>query len=946
MKSRILQFLVFVAIVSIQTSFAQDAVVRGKVVDGDFNDVLAFANIVVKGTTTGTTSDFEGNYELTLAPGSYTLSFSFVGYQTKEITDVNLSPGQEITVDVTLNSSGVLDEILITTTLSKNSESAVLSFQKNSVALLDGLSLESIKATGASNIASAVKSVPGVSVQGGKYVYVRGLGDRYTKSTLNGMDIPGLDPDRNTIQLDLFPTKILENILVVKSATADQPADFTGGVVDIVTKDIPGKAEYSLSLGLGYNSDFHFKSDYITQPNSGTDMFGFDDGLRSNPIAAAQQIPLPQQNGEVVSTLTRLFEKDLAAQRDQSLMDMNLSVTAGNQFTVGDDNKLGFFASVSYRNETKYYDEYVNGQIFRKDEADKSNFNLLLDRGQSGQLGNNNVLISGLLGTTFKTERSKYSLNLLHIQNGETENSIFRQVNGIISSNQVKKDNLTYVQRAVSNALLSGKHSFLEDGRLEVEWKLSPSYATIYDKDFRVTPFRVLTDPETGEESFVIEPSESGDAGRFWRDLEEYNLPGKIDVTLDHKLFGREAETKIGGAYTFKNRVFDVTRFSFPFLNFQSVNLGGNPDNLLLDPNIYDSSTNSGVFVRKDSSDSDKFDSDTSVMAGYFSESFKVQDWMRIILGVRFEKFDLVYTGERQDGSRFDDTKILDKSDFFPSANLIFDLDSETTAKIRTSYSRTTARPSFKEASLAEIFDPISSNTFIGNLELQPTYIDNIDVRFEKYGEGGDFFAISGFYKSFDDPIELSFIRRAYGQYTPLNLGDAEVFGGELELRKRLDFIPGMEDVRLITNISIIESQQNYSDDEREGRLDNLREGETLDDTRQLQGQSPYLINAGFSYDSEENGWQGGLFYNVQGKTLQIVGAGDVADVYTLPFHNVKFNLSKTFGESKNSTLSLSFDNILDDDVESVYQSFGAEDQLFSKWNPGQSISLGYSLNF
>ncbi|KAA3618503.1 MAG: TonB-dependent receptor, partial [Flavobacterium sp.] len=227
-----------------------------------------------------------------------------------------------------------------------------------------------------------------------------------------------------------------------------------------------------------------------------------------------------------------------------------------------------------------------------------------------------------------------------------------------------------------------------------------------------------------------------------------------------------------------------------------------------------------------------------------------------------------------------------------------------------------------------------------------PTYIDNFDLRLEKYGENGDFFALSGFYKSFQDPIELSFIRRAYGQYTPLNLGDAEVFGGELELRKRLDFIPGFEDVRVITNISIIESRQNYSEDEREGRLDNLREGETLDDTRQLQGQSPYLINAGFSYDSEETGWQGGLFYNVQGKTLQIVGAGDVADVYTLPYHNVKFNLSKTFGADKNSTLSLSFDNILDDDVESVYQSFGAEDQLFSKWNPGQRISLGYSINF
>jgi hypothetical protein len=273
-------------------------------------------------------------------------------------------------------------------------------------------------------------------------------------------------------------------------------------------------------------------------------------------------------------------------------------------------------------------------------------------------------------------------------------------------------------------------------------------------------------------------------------------------------------------------------------------------------------------------------------------------------------------------------------------------LNEDANKKIRTSYSRTTARPSFKEASLAEIFDPISSTTFIGNINLQPTYVNNFDLRYEQYGESGDFFAVSGFFKSFNDPIELSFIRRAYGQYTPLNLGDAKVFGGELEIRKNLGFINGLQNIDFNLNFSLIESQQEYSEDERQGRLDNLRTGETLDDYRQLQGQSPYLINLGLNYKEETSGWQGGIFYNTQGKTLQIVGAGDVADVYTLPFHNVKLNISKAFGKNKNSSISLKFDNLLDDDVESVYQSFGAKDQLYSKWNPGQEISLGYSIKF
>lgn len=929
------------------TSFyvmGQTGTVSGKVIDGEFNDVLAFANVIVKNTTNGTTTDFDGVYSLELAVGTYTLVYSFVGYQTKEISDIVVESGKNSTINVTLN-VGQLDEIVIRTTARNNTESAVLSFQKNSVNLLDGLSIETMQKTGANDIASAVKNVPGVSVQGGKFVYVRGLGDRYTKSILNGVDVPGLDPDRNTLQLDIFPTRILENIIVIKSATADQPADFTGGVVDIVTKDIPAGAQYSLSLGLGYNSDFHFKDNYLADQRSKTDFLGFDDGLRDNPIPTAQEIPLPQQNGEVVEILTRRFEQNLAAQREKSLMDMNFSATAGNQYAIG-DNRLGFLASISYRNETQYYDEYIDGQVWRLDDQDPSVFELRPDRTQTGEVGNNNVLISGLAGLSYKTENSKYRLNILHIQNGESEASIFRQVNQVNNSNEIKKDNLIYTQRSITNALLSGKHSLGEDADWTIEWKLSPTLAIIDDKDFRVTPFRVFIDSETGEEVYSIEPSESGDASRFYRNLQEINLAGKLGIDKKHKLFGYDAKIKFGGAYTYKQREFAIDQFAFPILNVPSNAYGGDPNQVLADENIFDADTNSGTFVRRDSNISDTFDSEITVAAGYISEEFKVNSWVNAILGVRFEKFDLIYTGRNQSGDIFNNATILDKADFFPSANLIFNLNEDEDMKIRTSYSRTTARPSFKEASLAEIFDPISSSFFIGNIELQPTYIDNLDLRFEKYGEEGDFFAISGFYKSFTDPIELSFIRGATGQFTPLNLGDATVFGGEIELRKNLGFIHGLDNFSLNANLSVIESQQEYSEDERASRLDNLRVGETLDDNRQLQGQSPYLINLGINFDDDEKGWQAGLFYNAQGKTLQIVGSEDIPNVFTLPYHNVKLNLSKSFGNDKDQRISLRFDNILDDDIESVYRSFGAQDQLYSRWNPGQQISLGYSINF
>jgi len=491
---------------------------------------------------------------------------------------------------------------------------------------------------------------------------------------------------------------------------------------------------------------------------------------------------------------------------------------------------------------------------------------------------------------------------------------------------------------------LNGEHTN-EDGSWKVSWKVSPTFSKIYDKDFRTTPFRF--NPETG--NYTISPSESGDPSRIWRDLEEYNIANKLDLTRKHQLFGRDAKLKFGGAYTIKERDFVVNQFSLPVQSQSgnySLNFGGDADLVLAPENIYDPEAREGTYVRRDSNISDSFNSQITVGAGYVGDEFKFSDRFNAIIGVRFEKFDLHYTGENQDGEVFDNASILDKADFFPSANFIYELNEEANKKLRASFSSTTARPSFKEASNAQIFDPVSSTFFIGNIDIQPTYINNYDIRFEAYGEGTNFFAISGFAKTFDDPIELTFIREARGQFIPLNLGDAKVFGAELEYRRNMGFIPGWENFAFNANISVIESQQTYSADEEAARRDNLRTGETLDKYRQLQGQSPLLLNVGFSYDNNDNGWQGGLVYNVQGKTLEIVGNGDIPDVYTLPFNNLKFNLSKEFGKDNSSKISLKFENILNDDIESVYQSFGAEDQIYSKRYPGQAISLGYSYQF
>ena len=258
-----------------------------------------------------------------------------------------------------------LDEVVVSVSASTNTERSVLEFQKKSISLVDGLSSQRIKSSGASNIASAVKSVPGVSVQGGKYVYVRGLGDRYTKSILNGVDIPGLDPDRNTIQMDIFPTNILDNVIIVKSAAAEMPADFTGGIVDIITKEFPNSKQFSISFSSAYNPKMHYNDSYLTSKSSSTDFLGFDDGLRSIPVDPNQGYTVLEGiNSPKITQITRKFNPNMAALKKTSLGDYSFSVSGGNQFLLKNENRIGYFGSLSYKNTTDFYEKSQNNTYY------------------------------------------------------------------------------------------------------------------------------------------------------------------------------------------------------------------------------------------------------------------------------------------------------------------------------------------------------------------------------------------------------------------------------------------------------------------------------------------------------------------------------------------------------------------------------------------------------
>ena len=917
----------------------------GTVIDGDFNEPLPFANILVLETGEGVTSDFDGKYTFELHAGTYSVQFSFVGYETKIITEIEVTNDEYTIIDVVINSAAQgLEEVVVTVEAKRNTEASVLEIQKKSASLIDGISAQAFKKIGASTIASAVKSVPGVSVQGGKYVYVRGLGDRYSKSILNGIDIPGLDPDRNTIQMDLFPTNMLSNVLVIKSARADLPADFTGGVIDIITKDFPSKEEFSVSVSTAYNPDMHFNDNYLSYTGGSTDFLGFDDGSRKNKIANSflgnvfdPRLNQTELGMNLVNRISNQFNPQMAPQVSNSGMNFGFGITYGNQFNFENGHSFGVLGSVSYKSE-QTLNENTQDNIFNF-SPNKSVLTFEENRIQSGTIGGQNIIASTLFGMTYKTNTSKIKFNGLHIQNGQSTSGIFRQLTRFSDFIDFNKFNLEYNERSISNGMISGLHNF-EESNLKLEWTLSGTLAKVHDKDVRNTTFQ--------DEEGIFSFQENTEPKRIWRTLDENNLVSKVDFTKRFQFLKSDAVLKFGLFGSLKERDFSIAQYSVSS-NFTSEsdwdNYGGDPNQLFNPSNLIGPNNADGTYINPQTTirqDANIFNAKQQNFAAFISNEFNVTEKLKSIIGLRFENYQVFYTGENsQLGQVFENENIINKNNVFPSLNFIYSL--KENQNLRVAYSLTTARPSFKEASIAEIYDPLSNLFFIGNINIRPTYIDNFDIRYEAYGENAQLFAFSAFYKNLTDPIEIGFVAASTSNYKPLNLETANVFGLELEFRKKLGtWFNNLANWNLNLNGTYIISDEKYSEDELKLRQLGLRDGQTLGDSRPLQGQSPYLINAGIEYNNSEKGIQGGLFYNVQGKTLQVVGDGFYPDVFTIPFNSLNFNLIKQF--NVNRKLAFKITNLLNDCRESRFEGFNNESQIFKSRNIGRQFSLSYTI--
>jgi len=951
--------LIFVLLFTFLSN-AQEGIIRGTVIEDETGEPMFSVTVVIAGTTNGAITDFDGKFEIKAEPGTYDVQASFVSYQAITINGVVVNSNEVTVIDNIrmAEDTKVLEEIVVSAEALKDTESALLTVKKKSVNLIDGISAANFRKIGDANAAAAITRVPGVSIEGGKYVYVRGLGDRYTKSILNGVDIPGLDPDRNTLQMDIFPTNVIDNLIVLKSFTADLPADFTGGVVNIETKEFPEEKNLRVSGSLGYNPSMHFNSNYLTYPGGSTDWLGFDDGTREIPTGRSEDIPVfadvignaDSPEGMQYRQILENFNPNLAAMRQNSFMDYSIGLTYGNQIAK-DKVTIGYNFALTYKNETDYYEGAEYSRWGKGDTPDV--IEMERREHQVGDFGINNVLLGGLAGLALKTEKSKYKLNLLHLQNGENKAGIFEYVNSDQGANfSGFQHNLEYGQRSLSNILLTGKH-FNDDASFYVEWKLSPTRSVIDDPDIRFTRFRTDGNrPTIG--------TESGIPARIWRYLEEYNAVGKVDATKEYQFAGEIAKFRFGASYTYKQRDYEIQSFQ---IIPRGLMLTGDPNQLFLPESLWptNDAATQGTYYSPGfiPNNTNKFDSNVNNVGAYVSNEMNVAPKFKTIVGLRVEKYNQFYTGQNQQGDQFDQEQVLDDLDFFPTASVIYSF--RDNQNFRVSYSKTIARPSFKEASFAEILDPITGRTFIGGFfpdidvetgeqiwdgNLVSTKIDNFDLRWEIFHKPGQTISISGFYKSFKNPIEIVQYVQASNNFQPRNVGDGRVLGGEFEIRQSLDVIAEpLKRFMVSANITVVDSEIEMTPTEYQSRINNSREGESISNTREMAGQAPYIVNLGFSYEGINNGFEAGFFYNVQGETLEFVGIADRPDIYSVPFHSVNFNANKTFGEDEKFRVGLKIENLLGDIKESKFHSYEAQNQQFTKLDPGTKFRVNFSYN-
>lgn len=881
--------------------------ITGSVVDAETGEPLVGVNVFLKGTQIGAATDLDGNFDIKkVPPGEYTLVVSMVGYAKKQLTGLRVSVDEPVNLDIPLESEVIMgEEVVVAAKMLRNTGAALLKERQKAVAISDAISAEDFSRAGLGDAAEAMSHVTGVTTVEGKYVFVRGLGDRYTTAQLNGVEIPSADPERRAAQLDLFPTNLLDNIVTVKTATPDKPGNYTGGAVNIATKAFPESFTMSFSSSYGYNTEATFNDRFLTYPGGDTDWLGFDDGTRDIPdLLADPNVEIPNvgeaftdaEKAQLLDQLSKSFNPVMHPATKEGPVNQSYGFSVGGQTSLF-GRPLGAVGTVNYSRSVSAYSNGVSGRwqlTSDLDVVDALNNDFLL----KDTRGKDEVLWGGLLNLSYKPHNNhELGFNVMVNQGGESTarfqaGTFPRDLTG---NHTYETRVLRYVERRLRSVQGRGEHYFGKLGGLRLTWNGAFIDSEQDEPDLRYFTSNFVVRERRGQLDtlYAIRPSIYPVPTRYFRNLDESNKILNVDLTLPFRQWrGLEAKLKFGGSLLRKERTFRERRFEF---RQDAIQYDGDPDSFFSPENVgmlEEASSEQffrfGNYVLDATQPSSNYDGDEQVLAVYGMVDVPLFRRLRFIGGVRYEITDIEVASIDTTLPRGN----LDNKDLLPSFNVVYQLQEDM--NLRFAYGRTLARPTFRELAPYASFDFVGDYIFVGNPALKRTLINNYDVRWEWFSRPGEILAVSGFYKHFTNPIEPVINPRAAAanpEFQYRNVGSGIVYGAEFEIRQGLDRLHSMlSHFTFGANMTIVHSEVEIAEDELEliRALDPNASSE-----RRLFGQSPYVVNLDLSYVHRGLGTSVTLHYNIFGSRLSEVSIGGTPDVYEQPRGMLNLNVSQ-----------------------------------------------------
>lgn len=910
---------------------AGKGVVWGIVTDAKTNEPVIDAQVSVVGTNKKAIADFDGRFRLELAPGVYELRVFYQLYKAQRVQNVRVVAGKVDKVDVALSTEENKQEIVVEIEADPDRASAAAQtlIRKNAAAAGDAISAQEIARTPDRNAADAARRVVGASVVGSRYVFVRGLGERYTNALINGTPLPSPEPDRQAVPFDMFPTTVLSDLTIVKTFTPDMPGDFTGGSVRVRTRELPESFTVTGTFYLGVNTESTFR-DRLTYRGSSTDWLGIDDGTRSLPpsIPAYRVTRLgPKPDGSVITRdeLTR-YGQDINAymstQRAMALPNMSGNITIGDTLKKGADHEFGYIAALTYGRRFQIRRDEIARTFTTDPNAAVPELRMLND--YRIETGLDTVTWGGYGGLTYRYAKDhKVSLIGLHTRSSENE---AREIEGFNedAGTTIYDTRLRFTSRALTFGQLAGEHKLRSMNDATLDWSLTLSSASSSDPDMRENVYQLAE----GGRKVWDDGTQSG--LHFFGNQSETIYGGLVNWTQPLVKGDAPTRLKFGGLALVRSRDFEARRFRFLARNPPGFDYAKSPDELFVPENI-------GPALELDewTRTSDSYVAEQNIFAGYAMADTAPTRWMRVILGARVEASTQVL----ESFDRFDPT-IRSKStlatvDLLPSANLVF--KTTPNSNLRFSATRTVARPQLRELAPFLFTEYFGARDVYGNPNLDRTTIVNLDARFEWFPTLSEVAAVSLFYKEFKKPIEKVILPAGNrGTDSFENAEGARNAGVELELRKNLGFAhQRLANWGALANLTLVYSRVS---------LGESQVGLQTNNERPLAGQSPFVVNLGADYANDKSGTRFRLLYNVFGRRITQVGAYGLADVYEQPRHVVDVTVAQRIG--KHVDLKLAAENLLFAPVRFTQgpDAEGDGSNVVGEFQPGATFTLSATM--